>query len=219
MASTYTNMSTSSMGGHTVASEDVVAELRQLDEEIHNAYGSFSNSSLSIGEDDGDRDIINDGVVVEEVQDEVPEVEKERPVPTHEPQEPTQRQNLVEEDDAVPDPLAETRRVTYSEPPQQQPIRPYEGNVEVRIQQAEAQLRTIQAKLGESAEVLKEVNRAVGMAADNRRESFDELEYAVRLISEVSWTFCVFRQQNQRKINVPPRSVFFRFFWLLLCSC
>ena len=173
MASTYTNMSTSTIGGHTVASEDVAAELRQLDEEIHNAYGSFSNSSLSIAEDE-DRDRVREDDIQE--------------IPTHEPQEPN-----FEKEHELPDPMAETRRASSSsssneqqQPPvPQQPVRPYEGNVEVRIQQAESQLRMIQAKLGESAEVLKEVNRAAEMAADSRRESFDELGNAVRLISEV----------------------------------
>ena len=62
---------------------------------------------------------------------------------------------------------------------------PYEGNVETRLLQAEAELRNIKAKIGESNEALREVQAAAEVASEKAHASQLELQHVVGVIAEV----------------------------------
>ena len=65
------------------------------------------------------------------------------------------------------------------------PLSPYKGNVETRVLQADAELRSVLAKVAESKSVLAEVQRAAATAQEKSEESAAELEHVVGVISEV----------------------------------
>lgn len=65
------------------------------------------------------------------------------------------------------------------------PLSPYKGNVETRVLQADAELRSVLAKVTESKNVLAEVQRAAAAAQEKSDASAAELEHVVGVISEV----------------------------------
>jgi hypothetical protein len=173
-------------GGRTVESSAVAAELENLDQEIQREFG---NNISGLTSDDL--------------------VASSSPLPQHgrhQPHQPTHthaqhtrpRQPRAQPHNHLPSP--------QQKPPQHEPLPPasasasavssalsvaalpppYRGNVENRTLQAEEELKTVNAKLGESRQALSELQAAAAKAQERSSLAYKELEHVAGVIAEVS---------------------------------